>query len=109
MTYSYSRERDDALAMEAMTDGEYHSMALAQYADAHGSVDTTSAWILSPFDSWERNPHYVGPAQPHPEDDYADADVDEDAWTDELESQLYSEEFGAYVLPARDADDEIPF
>jgi len=104
MTYSYSRERDDALAMEAMTDGEYHAAALNQYADAHGADRTDAAWILSPFDTWERNPHYAGPPQPHPEDDYAGDD-----WTDEHEAQLYSEEFGAYVLPARDVDDEIPF
>jgi hypothetical protein len=26
-------------------------------------------WILSNYDSWERNPHYSGPDQGHPEDD----------------------------------------
>jgi hypothetical protein len=28
-----------------------------------------SQWILSSYDSWERNPHYSGPEQAHPEDD----------------------------------------
>ena len=90
---TYSHERDDALAQEAMALGDYNSMATRQYADAHGSVDTAAAWILTPFDSWERNPHYVGPAMPHPED-----------WTDELEAQLYSDEFSE-----RDDFDEIPY
>ena len=28
-------------------------------------------WICSPYDTWERNPHYNGPEQPHPEsEDY---------------------------------------
>ena len=26
-------------------------------------------WLLSDYDSWERNPHYVGPEQGHPEFD----------------------------------------
>lgn len=30
-----------------------------------------SQWILSNYDTWERNPHYTGPAQTHPEcEDY---------------------------------------
>lgn len=24
-------------------------------------------WILTPYDTWERNPAYVGPEEPHPE------------------------------------------
>jgi len=27
-------------------------------------------WILSDYDTWERNPYYNGPDQGHPEDDY---------------------------------------
>ena len=34
-------------------------------------------WILSDYDSWERNPHYRGPDQGHPE--YDDYDVYGDA------------------------------
>ena len=26
-------------------------------------------WILTPFDTWEHNPNYDGPPQPHPEAD----------------------------------------
>jgi hypothetical protein len=27
------------------------------------------AYLLHDYDVWERNPHYTGPAVPHPEDD----------------------------------------
>jgi len=39
-----------------------------------GSDRPTEQWLLSDYDTWERNPHYVGPDQGHPEDyyDYAD-------------------------------------
>ncbi len=29
-------------------------------------------WILTPYGTWEKNPCYVGPDQPHPEDDCGD-------------------------------------
>jgi hypothetical protein len=34
-----------------------------------GSDNPDQCWILTPFDTWERNPAYTGPDQPHPEDD----------------------------------------
>lgn len=35
-----------------------------------GAQVPEQAWILSDFDTWERNPHYTGPANPpHPLDD----------------------------------------
>jgi hypothetical protein len=66
---TYSHEREDALAQDALSQAEYNSMAVSQYASAYGAESQDSAWILSPFDSWERNPFYNGPPQPHPEDD----------------------------------------
>ena len=27
-------------------------------------------WVLSNYDTWERNPHYTGPDQGHPEDEH---------------------------------------
>lgn len=65
----YQRERDDALAHDAMTPGEYTRMAVNQYAAVYGAEAPESAWILSPFDTWERNPAYRGPPVRHPEDD----------------------------------------
>jgi len=65
-----------------------HSGSVREYARNVGRERTDCAWILSLLDSWERNPFYVGPLQTHPEDDYANADIDEDGWTDELERDM---------------------
>lgn len=35
-----------------------------------GSENPEKQWILSSWDTWERNPFYIGPDQGHPEDDY---------------------------------------
>lgn len=64
----YEREREEALAEEAMSEGEYLSAAVRQYAAAYGEQEPAKPWILSPFDTWERNPYYNGPPVPHPED-----------------------------------------
>jgi hypothetical protein len=59
--------------------------AVREYARNAGSENADQAWILSPYDTWERNPFYVGPPARHPEDDYGDYDdavelVDEPVW-----------------------------
>ena len=77
-SYDAFREREDALAQDAMTDGEYMSCALSHYAHVHGAEDKEAAWILSPYDTWHANPYYRGPPQPHPEEDLHDTDVPAD-------------------------------
>ena len=42
--------------------------AVCQWARSYGSEHRDQCWILSDYDSWERNPFYTGPEQPHPED-----------------------------------------
>lgn len=44
--------------------------AMREYARNVGHEDrhVESAWILTDYDVWVENPHYRGPAQPHPED-----------------------------------------
>lgn len=37
-----------------------------------GSERPEQPWILSDRDVWYRNPHYVGPDTPHPEQDHHD-------------------------------------
>ncbi len=44
--------------------------ARAEFARNAGSDRPDSEWILTPFDTWERNPAYCGPKGRHPEDDY---------------------------------------
>jgi len=48
--------------------GNYLSEAVRQYAYVYGEEREEDEWILSPFDSWERNPHYRGEPGRHPED-----------------------------------------
>lgn len=42
--------------------------AIRQWAWVVGQDYPDRAWLLSDYDSWERNPHYNGPKVPHPED-----------------------------------------
>ena len=55
----YEREHDE-LATPADACREYAANVGADHPDR--------AWILTDFDTWERNPFYHGPAVPHPED-----------------------------------------
>lgn len=41
--------------------------AVREYADVVGYENPDRAWILSPYDTWEANPHYHGPRVEHPE------------------------------------------
>lgn len=41
---------------------------VANHARALAERGEVPAWILSPFDTWHRNPLYSGPPVPHPED-----------------------------------------
>jgi hypothetical protein len=52
----------------------YLQEAVQEYAQEHGRENRDCAWILSPFDTWERNPFYEGPAARHPEDERGDED-----------------------------------
>jgi len=44
------------------------SDAIREYVRVVGAESPDSPWIVSPYDTWERNPHYQGPAVPHPDD-----------------------------------------
>ena len=69
---TYEEEMQEALRQEALTQGEYMDEAFHQYACAYGAEQPDRAWISTPFDTWERNPFYVGPPVRHPEDDHED-------------------------------------
>jgi hypothetical protein len=75
-----------------------------------------SQWILSDYDTWERNPHYNGPDQGHPEDccDYADDHSEEsfeEFWgnganSDYIDNRAYSPN---YPIADGPLDSDIPF
>lgn len=46
--------------------------AIEEQRQIFGAENPDKAWILSDWDTWERNPFYSGPPQRHPEDDYGD-------------------------------------
>ena len=55
------------------TDQDIHREQIRQL----GAQRPDSAWILSDYDAWERNPYYSGPEVPHPEDDRNEPDTNE--------------------------------
>src|SRR5205085_6265266 len=54
---------------DSLTDSQWRTAAVQQYAADRGQFRPDQAWILSPYDTWEPNPFYIGPRQPHPEGD----------------------------------------
>lgn len=42
--------------------------AVREWAWVVGAEVPDRQWLLSDYDSWERNPHYRGPDQGHPEE-----------------------------------------
>jgi hypothetical protein len=69
-TEEQQREYDSDMEQAAMSQGEYMSAAVRQWAGVYGEDRPDDRWVLSPFDTWENNPHWNGtdPYQPHPED-----------------------------------------
>jgi hypothetical protein len=78
------------------------SDAVREYARNVGAERPDRAWILSPYDTWERNPCYSGPPARHPEDDY---DEDEVAGFDLGATELPA----AAASPADPDDFDVPF
>lgn len=46
--------------------------AVREYTCNVGAENLDQEYILSPFDSWEKNPYYTGKPGRHPEDDRDD-------------------------------------
>lgn len=45
----------------------YNQEDIQAQAALEGMFNTESQWILTSVDVWEKNPHYQGEDQPHPE------------------------------------------
>jgi hypothetical protein len=43
-----------------------------QITNAFAKLNPDQEWILSPYDTWEKNPHFTGKPGRHPEDDFHD-------------------------------------
>lgn len=48
------------------------SDAVKEYVFNVGAKRADEAWILSPYDTWHKNPFYKGPKVEHPESIYED-------------------------------------
>ncbi len=59
----------EARQIEDERDSNLSTMGEAAKEFARNVEDSGSQWILTPYDTWERNPNYCGPDQPHPDAD----------------------------------------
>ena len=48
----------------------YIQQAIREWVWVVGAERPDQQWLLSDYDSWEPNPHYCGPDQGHPEENY---------------------------------------
>ena len=79
--------------------------AVREWAWVVGAEHLDCQWLLSDYDTWERNPHYTGPAQRHPEDYLIDEIVETE---DEIIARCNQamDEYWAAEEAARQADYE---
>ena len=85
------------------------SEAVDEWRYAVGQDRTDQQWILSDYDSWERNPFYQGPDQPHPEADEYEDYVTEATEYDpaaEADQEYYA---AHHAETSDDGSDDIPF
>jgi len=63
---------------------------MRQWADIEGGFHPDRQWLLSSVDTWHKNPHYKGDAEPHPsrEDDEARRFAEEEASLIELRDNM---------------------
>jgi hypothetical protein len=65
--YSYEEERAESLELDSLSDSEFAARQLGSYGRVVGETRAEEAWLLTNQDVWVSNPHYEGPAVPHPE------------------------------------------
>jgi hypothetical protein len=63
-----NRELENDQLNDSLTQGQRMTGACREYAYNAGAERPDTEWLCTDFDTWERNPHYTGPAGPHPED-----------------------------------------
>ena len=77
--------------------------AVREWAWIVGADRPDDQWLLSDYDTWERNPHYSGPDQGHPE-----YPVEQEEWLPENDWYPEFRDEEEYVRE-NDFDDDIPF
>lgn len=79
--------------------------AIEEQRQIFGAENPDRQWILSSWDTWERNPFYTGPEQQHPECDMAHEDWEaHQVYLAEIKNEISH----AYV-PSTHPEDDCPF
>ncbi len=90
----------------------YIEEAVREWKFAVGRECPNECWLLSDYDTWERNPFYQGHEQPHPEYDHEydeeDGMTDVEADADTLRNAGWGtdEDYNGWEP---DYNDDIPF
>jgi hypothetical protein len=63
----YYEEREEALENEFNNTSAFETEE--QETKQFGYLHLDRQWLLTNYDTYVKNPHYVGEDQPHPEDD----------------------------------------
>lgn len=80
--------------------------AIQEQRQIFGMENPDSQWILSSWDTWERNPFYHGPEQQHPEDDSSYEDwQSHEAWLQAMKNA----DIIARQNQIEEEEDNIPF
>lgn len=68
MPWSCQEEYDNAMWNDSLTQGQQMTGACKEFAHNAGQDRPEEEWLLTSWDTWERNPHYQGEPGPHPYD-----------------------------------------
>lgn len=60
-------EMENALWNESLSQSEHTQLSMKEWVNNYGFDNPGKEWIVTPFDTIEKNPHYFGPSTPMPE------------------------------------------
>ena len=66
--WNFNQEQENSQWNEGLTQGQRMQGACREYAHNYGAEHPDREWLLTDFDTWERNPCFTGTPGPHPED-----------------------------------------
>ena len=83
------------------------SEGIAEQVQIFGAEMPERQWILSGWDTWERNPYYHGEEQQHPEDDRTHEQwLEHQAYLKSLKAKTWA---GAIAQHHQKGNDDCPF
>lgn len=79
---------------------------IAEQVQIFGMEQQDRQWILTGWDTWERNPFYRGEEQQHPEDDRTPEEWEQDQ---EYLASLTAKTWAGAIAQHAEGDDDCPF